>query len=132
MEAHLGVAGCLRGPKDVLLNSRQSQTGVRQNCPVHPDCSDEVGFNVALLGWCPGVELETGETTTPTARDIKKLILEGNRTITEKLDGVAVTVTLLHQDMEKMRERVKDLGTRANSAEEILQAHTSQLADQEW
>ncbi|KAJ1160231.1 hypothetical protein NDU88_000733 [Pleurodeles waltl] len=73
-----------------------------------------------------------GETVPPTTLDIKSLILEGNNAITEKIDGLDITVALMHQDMEKMRERVKDLGIRTDSAKEILGAHTSRLADQEW
>ncbi|KAJ1155357.1 hypothetical protein NDU88_008087 [Pleurodeles waltl] len=33
--------------------------------------------------------------------------------------------------MEKLKERVKDLNTRADSAQKILGAHTNQLVDQE-
>ncbi|KAJ1192610.1 hypothetical protein NDU88_001917 [Pleurodeles waltl] len=35
-----------------------------------------------------------------------------------------------NKDMEKLREQVKDLGTRADGTEKILGAHTSQQADQ--
>ncbi|KAJ1202291.1 hypothetical protein NDU88_006091 [Pleurodeles waltl] len=73
----------------------------------------------------------SGEASLPFILDIKNLILESNNAITEKIDGVAITVALLCQDIGTIRERVKYLSTRANGAEELMGTHTSQLADQE-
>ncbi|KAJ1111019.1 hypothetical protein NDU88_008357 [Pleurodeles waltl] len=47
----------------------------------------------------------------PSTLELKQLILEGNRAITEKIDGVAITVVLIRQDMDKMGDRVGELGT---------------------
>ncbi|KAJ1177487.1 hypothetical protein NDU88_002742 [Pleurodeles waltl] len=59
--------------------------------------------------------------TTPSMLDIKNVIFEGNKAITEKIDRVAIMVAVLSQDM----------GTRADGVEEILGAHTSQQAEEE-
>ncbi|KAJ1213144.1 hypothetical protein NDU88_000783 [Pleurodeles waltl] len=67
----------------------------------------------------------------PTTLELKQLILEGNRVIRVKIDGVVITVPLLCQDMDKMRDREKELGTKANDTEETLGAHVQQLGDQE-
>ncbi|KAJ1178475.1 hypothetical protein NDU88_003721 [Pleurodeles waltl] len=82
-------------------------------------------------GGTPDKEQTNGEVIPPSTLDIKNFILERNKAITKKIGGVAITVALLHQDMEKMKEHMKDLGTSADGVEEILGAHTSQLADQE-
>ena len=42
---------------------------------------------------------------------LKQLILKGKKVITAKSDEVAISVSLLRQDMEKIRERTKKLET---------------------
>ncbi|KAJ1210738.1 hypothetical protein NDU88_006100 [Pleurodeles waltl] len=60
---------------------------------------------------------------------LRTLILECNKAITEKADRVATTVALMQQDLDKMREKVKDLGTRTNGLENNVTAHATQLTD---
>ncbi|KAJ1130670.1 hypothetical protein NDU88_009020 [Pleurodeles waltl] len=73
--------------------------------------------------------MQTVETAPSPTLGILNLILEGNKAIMVKIDWVDITVALLHQDMEKMREQLKDLGTRADHV--VLGAHNSKLAEQE-
>ncbi|KAJ1153539.1 hypothetical protein NDU88_006298 [Pleurodeles waltl] len=49
---------------------------------------------------------------TPSMLELKTLIMEGNKAITEKIDGVATKVALMQQDMDKLRDKVQDMGTR--------------------
>ncbi|KAJ1166558.1 hypothetical protein NDU88_006957 [Pleurodeles waltl] len=63
--------------------------------------------------------------------ELKNSILECNRAITEKTDGVATAVTLLRQDLDKMRNRVKYLGTGADRVDEIVGSHATTLTDHE-
>ncbi|KAJ1203306.1 hypothetical protein NDU88_007094 [Pleurodeles waltl] len=39
---------------------------------------------------------------------------------------------LLRQNVDKLRNQVKDLGTRAHGVAELLSSHISQLRDHEW
>ncbi|KAJ1100594.1 hypothetical protein NDU88_005675 [Pleurodeles waltl] len=59
-------------------------------------------------------EPNMGDLSTQLNLEIKNIILEGNRAITEKIDGGAIIVALLHKDMDKIRGRMKELGTRAD------------------
>ncbi|KAJ1103323.1 hypothetical protein NDU88_000749 [Pleurodeles waltl] len=91
----------------------------------------EEGIARMAKGRATGEQPMLGEATPPSTLENENLILEDNKAITKKIDDVANTVALLRHDMGKMRERVKDLSTRAGGAEEILGAHTGQLVDQE-
>ncbi|KAJ1218540.1 hypothetical protein NDU88_006118 [Pleurodeles waltl] len=74
------------------------------------------------------VEEEAAPTSTLV---LKNLIKEGYKAITEKIDGVVITVALLCRDVDNIQERIKDLGIRADGDEELLGAHTCQLVGQE-
>ncbi|KAJ1216919.1 hypothetical protein NDU88_004517 [Pleurodeles waltl] len=78
----------------------------------------------------PNEESGLGTPSPPSNLELKKVILEGSKAITEKIDVVAITVALLHQDMGKM-SRVEDLGTITDDMNEVLGTHTMELADQE-
>ncbi|KAJ1163834.1 hypothetical protein NDU88_004286 [Pleurodeles waltl] len=75
----------------------------------------------------PAEEPVLGDTSPPSNLKLKNLILKGYKGITEKTDGVAITVALLRQDMDKMRERVKDLSARTNDTYELLGTHTTKM-----
>ncbi|KAJ1197411.1 hypothetical protein NDU88_001271 [Pleurodeles waltl] len=79
----------------------------------------------------PGEEQVMADITTLSLLELKTLILEGNKAITKKIDGVAMTVVLMRQELAKMREKVKDLGTRTTGLKDNVTAHTSQLTDYE-
>ncbi|KAJ1117107.1 hypothetical protein NDU88_005307 [Pleurodeles waltl] len=79
----------------------------------------------------PGEEQEMADITTPSMLELKTLILEGNKAITEKIDGVATTVALIQQNLDKMWEKVKGLVNRTNGLEENLTAHANRLTDHE-
>ncbi|KAJ1210595.1 hypothetical protein NDU88_005957 [Pleurodeles waltl] len=87
------------------------------------------GLARMALGAASSEESISGVTMPPFTLDIKYLILEGNKAIREKIDRMAIPVVLLLQDIDKRREPVNDLGTRADRADETLGAHTSQLVD---
>ncbi|KAJ1103828.1 hypothetical protein NDU88_001249 [Pleurodeles waltl] len=72
-----------------------------------------------------------GNTTMPSMLELKTLILEGNKAIREKIDGVATTVALMRQDLDKLRDKVKNLGIRVDGLEENVSAHTTQLTNHE-
>ncbi|KAJ1126786.1 hypothetical protein NDU88_005192 [Pleurodeles waltl] len=78
-----------------------------------------------------GGDQVVGETDPPSTLDIKKMILEGNKAIPKNIDRVAATVALLCQDMDRMEDLIKDLGTGDDDIEELLGPHASQRADQE-
>ncbi|KAJ1105747.1 hypothetical protein NDU88_003152 [Pleurodeles waltl] len=79
----------------------------------------------------PAEEQEMGEIATPSMLQLKSFILEHNKAILGRIDGVATTVTLLRQDMDKMEGKVKDLETRADGMEEIVRAPTTTLTEHE-
>ncbi|KAJ1106516.1 hypothetical protein NDU88_003917 [Pleurodeles waltl] len=58
----------------------------------------------------PNEEFGMGDPSSSTNLALKNLILEGNKAITEKIDGVAITMVLLKQDIDKMRDRMRELG----------------------
>ncbi|KAJ1159818.1 hypothetical protein NDU88_000323 [Pleurodeles waltl] len=63
--------------------------------------------------------------------EFKQLILKGNRLITEKIDGVAITVALLRQDMDKMHDLIAELSNRVDDTTDTLETLSRQLMDQE-
>ncbi|KAJ1195396.1 hypothetical protein NDU88_004676 [Pleurodeles waltl] len=78
-----------------------------------------------------GGKQDVGDTISSSMLKLKNLIMDRNRAITEKNDGVATLVTLLRQDMDKIQEKVKDLGTRTDGVDEIVGTYASTLTDHE-
>ncbi|KAJ1083171.1 hypothetical protein NDU88_003331 [Pleurodeles waltl] len=74
-------------------------------------------------------EQELGETAMLSMLYLKTIILKGNKTITGKINWVATTVALMIQDLDKMQEKVKTPGIRADGLEENVGMHTTQLTD---
>ncbi|KAJ1126661.1 hypothetical protein NDU88_005068 [Pleurodeles waltl] len=92
----------------------------RHRCHQSPEWARDRPFNhaipfrTALPGWLRvQLQLRSRKWWTPQRHprlELKTLILEGYKTITEKIDTVARTVALMRHDLDKMWDKVKDLG----------------------
>ncbi|KAJ1169917.1 hypothetical protein NDU88_001803 [Pleurodeles waltl] len=68
---------------------------------------------------------------SPFMLKLKNVIMDCSMAITEKINGVATLVMLLRQNLDKMWDRVKDMGMRVDGMDEIVGTHAFTLTDHE-